>query len=576
MQSVSVVKNADDLRKLAEEMKAHYAALHAEFAIDEQWYALSGDIDIGLPKEYAKQGTLLPTARSLVDTAVDHISPQFRDITVPRKSASDQATERASRQSRFYGAALTWLEMQSSSSPYRMANKQLAIYGMSVSKTTYVEDWDVSKSGGTEEEKEENDFIRSEYMPFKHQVLHPAEVYPDPFNEEPQWVIQINDRKIGDLRAIYGNFNTNKKLTQNAEVIEYWGKKDRLVLVDGETVIDYTEHDLGDHPYIIGDSGLGFISRDRKPEHRYMGYLRFLRSVLASESRNYSITDIVLKASGWPVRTASGPGAAQLAGIKLDYGRIHELPEGTTLDAITPLLPENVLAAHRFDTSTIISEASAPRPLAGLRNPGTTSGRDQNIQLGQARLRYQGMAQASEMMLTQLARKLGTYMQYAVEHPVNISLGTTEQEYGEVSPRMFKGSRPVKVTVNVLEPDNEFGKKQSVAQEIQAGTLDRYNGIRELHPNLDPADVLRGIRKDRLELNPRVQETLGTITAEQILEDENLRDLFEQVIERAQQQEATEAASRAGAAGPGRDVANNTGDPDLQDASQRGSESSPL
>lgn len=573
---MSVVKNADDLRKLALEMKAHYANLHAEFELDEKWYALSEDIDIGLPNEYRAQGTLLPTARSLVDTAVDHISPQFRDITVPRKSASPQATERASKQSRFYGASLTWIEMQASSSPYRMANKQLAIYGMSVSKTTYVEDWDVPKSGGTEEEKEANDFIRSEYMPFKHQVLHPSEVYPDPFNEDPQWVIQINNKMVGDVKAIYGEFSTDKKLTQFVEVIEYWGKKDRLVLVDNEPVLDYTVHKLGDHPYTIGDSGLGFISKDRKPEHRYMGYLRFLRSVLASESRNYSITDIVLKASGWPVRTASGPGAAQLAGIKLDYGRIHELPEGTTLDSITPLLPENVLAAHRFDTSTIISEASAPRPLAGLRNPGTTSGRDQNIQLGQARLRYQGMAQASEMMLTQLARKLGAYMEYAVEHPVNISLGTTEQEFGEVSPRMFKGSRPVKVTVNVLEPDNEFGKKQSIAQEIQAGTLDRYNGIRELHPNLNAEDVLRGIRKDRLELNPRVQETLGTITAEQILEDENLRDLFEQVIERARQAEATEVASRAGAAGPGRDVANNTGDPDQQDASQRGSESSPL
>lgn len=569
---MSVVKNASDIRKLAEEMKGFYSTLHSEFDVDEQWYSLDKSLNIGLPKEYKAQGILLPTARSIVDTAVDHISPQFRDITVPRKTATDAATTRAQNQSRFYGAALTWLELQAPSSPYRMSNKQLGIYGMSVTKTTYVEEWDVAPGGKTEAEKEENAFIRAEHMPFSHKVLHPSEVFPDPFNDEAQWVLQINSRMVGDVQAIYGKFNTEKGLTDKVEVIEFWDKQQRAILVDGEDIIPLVDHKWGDHPYIIGDSGLGFIGKERKPEHRYMGYLRFLRELLASESRNYSITDIVLKASGWPVRTASGPGASQLAGIKLDYGRIHELPEGTTLDTLTPVLPENVLAAHRFDTSNIISEASAPRPLLGLRNPGTTSGRDQNIQLGQARLRYQGMAQASEMMLTGLARKLGTYMQNVVDNVVNISLGTTEQEYKDVSPRIFTGSRPVKVQVNVLEPDNEFGKKQSIAQEIQAGTLDRYNGIRELHPNLNPNDVLRGIRKDRLELNPRVQETLGTITAEQILEDENLRDLFQQVIERAQQ---AEASSEAGTAGPGRDVANNTGGADVQDAQRRGEESSP-
>lgn len=562
---MSVVTTVAEVKELAAEMKSHYSNLHKEFTTDELWYALSKTIDIGLPTEYKAQAVLLPTARSIVDTAVDHISPQFRDIKVPRKTPTTTGVEQAQNQSRFYGASLTWLEHQAPSSPFRMANKQLAMYGMSVTKTIYVEKWDVPKS-----QDEEDQLIRSEYMPFRHEVLHPSEVFPDPWNPEAEWNFQINRKQVGHLKAVYGNaFKTNKKLTHFVEVIEWWDKKTRVVLADGEPIIDLIDHQWGDHPYIIGDAGLGFISLDRKPEDRYMGYLRYLREVLKSESRNYSITDIVLKASGWPIRTATGPGAAQLAGIKLQYGKIHELPEGTTLDQLTPTLPEDTVRAHRFDTSTIISEASAPRPLSGLRNPGTTSGRDQNIQLGQARLRYQGLAQASEMMMTQLARKLGTYMQNVVDHPVNISLGTTEEEYKDVSPCLFTGSRPVAVKVNVLEPDNEAGKKQSVAQEIVAGTLDQYNGVRILHPDLDPKSVIHNIRKDKLEANPIVQQVLGQITAEQILEDEGLMKLFAQAIEKARLEAATEAGAR------GRDIKKNDGSADEQDASERGEVSSP-
>lgn len=559
---MSVVSNVDELKELTEEMKGHYATLHDEFTKDEQWYQLDEDIDIGLPSEYKSQGVLLPTARTIVDTAVDHISPQFRDILVPRKSSTLSATNKAKDQQRFYSASLTWLENQSPSSPYRMANKQLGIYGMAVTKTTYVEDWDVAKG-------EDEEGIRAEFMPFRHRVLHPAEVFPDPFNDEAQWVIQVNDRMIGDLFNIYGKFNTHKRLTDRAEVIEFWDRGERAVLVDGEPIIDLVEHSWGEHPYTIGDSGLGFISLDRKPEHRYMGYLRFVREVLKSESRNYSINDIVLKASGWPIQVASGPGASQLAGIEMQYGKIYELPPDTDLRQLTPELPPPLVEAHRFTTSTILSEATAPRPLVGLRNPGTTSGRDQNIQLGQARLRYQGMAQASEMMLTAIARKLGTYMENVVEHPVNISLGTTENEYKEVSPKTFKGVRPVKVTVNVLEPDNEFGKKQAVAQELTVGTIDRETAVEELHPDKDTEKMLRNIRKDALERSPAVQQLLSTIVAEKLSQDEEIMEKLQAAIEKAQVAESTEAGAR------GKDVRLNDGDKDTQDAIQRGVESSP-
>jgi len=557
---MSLVKNVGDLNDLVEQMKGFYSILHAEFKEDERWYSLDKTLDIGLPDDYDDEKVMLPTAKSIVDTAVDHVSPQFRDIKVPRKSATPGSTKRAQSQKKFYGASMTWLERQPSSSPYRAANKQLGTYGMSVTKTTYVKKWDVKKS-------EDKEGINDEYMPFSHTVLHPSEVMPDPWHDKPEWVIQVNSRMAGEMESVYPTYERPQgmKFTDRVEVVEFWDKGERAVLIDQEEIIKVgTKHKLGDHPYIVGDSGMGFIDEQRKPENRYMGFLRMLRGVLASESRNFSITDIVLIASGWPIRTATGEGASALAGKRMEYGKVYEIPEGTTLDTLKPELPPEMLQGHQFNTSAIISEASAPRPLAGLRNPGTTSGRDQNIQLGQARLRYQGMAAASEMMLTELARKLGLYMQNAVKHPVNISLGTTEEEFGEVSPRIFTGSRPVSVKVNVLEPDNEFAKKQSVAQEVQAGTIDQYDAIRELHPDKDPDEVLRRIRQDRLEKNPQVQQMLGTLGAQKILKDNELSELYEAFMARM---EAVQTNT-----GQGRQVANNDGG--TEDAQRRGEEGS--
>ena len=549
-----VVSSVADLKKLTQELEAYYGIYHEEAEIDQRWYNLDKSLNLDMPKKFASQGVLLPTAKSVVDTASDHVSPQFRLVTVPRKSSSTTATENARQQQRFFSSFLTYLERDHKSSPYRLASKQLGIYGLSVWKLHYLPQFDLGrpkqKSGEAEEAFEERleeyRINKASKMPFALRVINPLNIYVDPWNPTPNWAIEKSTKLVGELREIFPKWegHNGRRNTDTVEVYEYWDKKNRFIVANDRSVFGDSSpspHGLGDHPYIVGDSGLGFEDEESTPENKYVGYLRHIRDVLKSESRNYSIVDIVLKASAWPIRVAKGEAAASLAGVSFEYGELINLPEGAEIENLTPDLPPNMVFSQLAQTSAIVGEAVAPRVIRGLREPGTTSGFDQQIQLGEARLRYQGLAFALKNMLTQLCVKAATYMEKKVKNPINIGIGTTEDEYKEINPKLFKGVRTVSIEVNVLRPDDEFRKKQALAAELQSGLIDPENAIKDAHPELDPQEVMARVREARIENNPIVQNLLATILATKIQSDEDLSELLQRAVERIAQQSAESA-----------------------------------
>ena len=65
------------------------------------------------------------------------------------------------------------------------------------------------------------------------------------------------------------------------------------------------KHNYGFLPYVEIDSGLGNQSIDGDVEMRWVGLLRYMSGILKSQSRNYSISDIMNMKGPWPWYGAS-------------------------------------------------------------------------------------------------------------------------------------------------------------------------------------------------------------------------------------------------------------------------------
>lgn len=547
---MTIVQNTSQLRDFTREIKGLYSKAEERYRWDDKFYKLDFQYLLSLPDEFQDQGVTLPTAREVVDTAAAHIEPQFRRVIVPRRDTGDKATEQAVKLRTFYDALLTYFEKRTSPSPFRDAAKHLALYGMSCMKLMYDRTKSPKKpvqaSDETPEEyadrMEDWDINRTWTMPFTLNIPHPSNVFPDPWHDSPEWVIEYHKIKTGQLAAMYPEWSNplNRKPTTNVEMWEYWDNHKRIIIADGKSVFrtadgeleESREHDMGVHPYIFGASGLGHIDSERNPEFIYVGMLRFIYDVLLSESRQYSVADIVLKAGAWPERVASGERASELGeDFELKPGTVKVLPDGVEIKNLTPEMVDQMVFQFLGVSSSIISQATAPRVLTGGRVPGTASGFDQQITLSQARIRYKPLATAMEKMLTEMCMKAGIMMEKLKVPSMTLSVGVQEDEFMRVGGSDWKGHRGVAVEINVLEPEDDVRKHQDIINRVAAGVTPLLEAMKETHPNRDPQRLYRQRIKEDITraLLPLLSQGLSM----EIMSDLELDTLLEQVLDQA-------------------------------------------
>ncbi len=573
---MAIIEDLEDLKKLHIDMKSFYSDLIPQMERDEDYYDLDFKDLLNLPKQFKKDAVVLPTAREVVDTATDHITPTHRRITVPRRVANASGTEQARKLKRFYESLLTYLERQPTSSPYRAAVKSLGIYGLGIMKLTF----DQRKWPGEPERRqfdsdEEFQEARTEWrearsllMPFTLRVLNPVEVLFDPFHDPAEWVIETTHKHVSQIKSDYPNWpNANSRGNlEKLDVIEFWDDKERAVMVDGQSALKSKDgtgilhHKWGVHPYIIGDSGLGVDDSEHDPAKRYVGILRYIRGILLAESRSFSIADIVLKAGAWPVRIAEGERANEMPNIKLEYGMIHPMPPGVKVTDLTPQLPPAMVFNFLGLTNSIISSATAPRVTRGLQQPGIKSGFDRQLALGEARLRYGPLSNAVERMLTMLCVKAGILMSNVVKGSVSLVSGTTQDEFVSISGKDFRGHHAVDVKVNIMEPEDEIRKHQDAASMVTAGLMSPQTAIRKYFPDVDPDTELGRILAARLLFSPEVMSLLSKGVTEKIAANIGLEELLSRILDAAQaDQRSTQGRRSPSPEGANREEARGAG-----------------
>ena len=229
----TILKNFEDIDTLRIEMEGHFGPLHKEILEDERYIELKIRDLLNIPANFVRDAVVLPTAREVIDTATDHITPKFRRVLVPRRNTETaDGTAQALKLRRFYEALLNWTEDQFTISPFRMGVKHLAGVGISCWRL----DFDKKRHPGRPTRSQfdnEDDFnesmvewrqIRSENLPFALRILHPTEVFFDPLHDPPEWFIQKAMMPVYDIERMYPHWENKANLQRSnkAEVLEYF------------------------------------------------------------------------------------------------------------------------------------------------------------------------------------------------------------------------------------------------------------------------------------------------------------------------------------------------------------------
>lgn len=550
---MTVISDFEELIHLKDEMRDDvYGDLFEQMDIDERFYNLDIREELRLPDKFIKDAVVLPTTREVVQAAINHVNPVFRRVNVPRRAATPAATSQAQKLKKFYVALLNWLERQPATSPYRDANTFLNVYGKAEFKIL----WDVSKRPDKpkreqfddDEEYEEalNDWQTSvnENLPFTLLVPHPRQIMLDPWNDPPEWGIEVGEQRVGRLKALYPNWqnDNNKKLSDIVEVIEYWDRKARAVVVDRQPALKTRDgsgvvrHKWRIHPYVGGASGIGYDDSDHNPQNRYVGLLRYIRDIILSESRSYSIFDIVLKSEAWPVRVSKGERANEMPSIKMDdYGTVQPMPPGVDVETLSHQLPPDALIQHMGIANGVISSSTAPRVVRGLSQTGMRSGFDRQLAMGEARLQYDPIARAMEKMLTDLCIKAGMLVEYMGKGPISIAPGADDDEFVSISPSDFKNHHSVKVEVNVLEPEDEIRRNTDAAQMVASGLWSPQTAIRKRFPDLDPNTELGRVTAWRMLQSEPVLNMLAMASLQTVGQNLGLEQIVDAILQQVQQ-----------------------------------------
>jgi len=539
-----ILRDRADLVNLDQVMSGHFAPLHSEIRNDDKYYELDFRDQLNLPRQFEAHAVVLPTLRNVIASATEHIAPISRRVVVPRRRIDKPATEQSKRLQRFYESLLTYLERQGPESIYHSAARHLCIYGISVLKFGYdATKWQAEpKRRASESDESFNErraewrVERGEVMPFFLGQVHPIEIIFDPFNDPPEWVIQRSQKYVYDVRNLYPEWpnSSNRRDTEKVETVEYWSKSQRAVLVNNEATWDeskgITKNRWGIVPYIIVGSGFGHDNWQHEPEHKYVGLIRFLRDVAISESRSFSMEDIVIKVSGWPIRVAEGERANEMPNLRLEFGEIQPLPPGVTIRDLSPEVPPNIVQSHMLLAQQSISTAAAPDVLQGSSVTGVRAGFDRQLMMSQARIRYTPLSVAMQNMLISICRKAAVLMERVIPGPIPISPGTVQDEFVEISKKDFAGNHAIDVRVNVLEPEDEVRKHQDAANMVAVGLMSPQTAIHKLFPDLDPQSEMARIMAARLMFSDVMQGFLSQAAAQKVAENLGLEEVLERIF----------------------------------------------
>jgi len=488
----------DDIIELENQLKTEvYREIYNEFREDECFYELDFKNQLSLPKGVAEDGTVLPTARDLVDAAVDHTDIKNIRISVNKKGLFKISDEEHEMMRKFYTGIAYMTNVESPISPWRVAAKHYWTYGVSWLKTV----WDADRWPDKPLRKNESEESYLEKLkkwegetelsvPIIISAVNPLNVMPDPSRIDPQFVIESHEKAYYSVQRKFPRWKNpkGKGIKDKVRWIEYWDKEYRCYLADGEPVLPgkVIEHNYGFLPYVEIDSGLGNFDADGSFKARWVGVLRYIRELLVSESRDYSISDIILKTGAWPWWTVEG---GILENVDQYYGAITTIPEGAKLEQRAGIVPPDALRVQMGLTADILASHAATRSNRGMGETGVRSGADRRLLIAEGGLKYAYSTEAFQFGTAHVLTNCARLFKNVIPGDMRLWAKTAGDEFDvKIDKNLMKEPFNCHVEFAPISEEDEYRRHDNLRMNLQTGLITKREARKQM-TNLDPLEL---------------------------------------------------------------------------------------
>lgn len=503
------------------------------FDEDERFYELDFLEDLCLPLEVEGDGTVLSTARDLVENFVNHIDLSNARVSVNRNKTSTVSNEESRALRTFSLGILYMMMVEPDLSVWRTMGKHFSLYGLTAVQTLYKADaW---PGRPLRKEDENDDDFKSRESEFKDKKLsvlpivvravHPRNVYPDPAYGGRQYVVEYHQKMVFDVLQRWPRWNNpmGRKMGDATEYKTLWTPTIRYEEADGMPLLPgkgIDKHGYGFLPWTFIETGLGNVSADGDLSKRYVGILRYIKDMLISESRNFSMGDVILKYGAWPVSTLEGEGAEEVAAntkISQRYGSLTVLPPGVTMKKQAPDVPPDAIRTQLSIVSEYIAASMGPRSTRGLSETGVRSGVDRERILAEAGSRFRYASEAFRYGAARVLINCARLFKSKVPDDVRVWAHTPMGQIDEII-KKDKIREPFIINVEFapISPEDEYRRHDDLERLVASGIVDEIYA-QEKMPDVDPEQIAE--HKERLKAmnDPMVEQVFSQYRAAEVI-----------------------------------------------------------
>ncbi len=534
-----------EILELYDDVKKRYdeSGLYTQFDTDEDFYELNFSDLLRLPKEFQADGIILPTARDLVDTAVDHTDIMNVRVWANKKGESLKSEEEMNLLRKFGLGVLYRNNVEASVSPIRVGAKHYWMHGLTIIKDVWDADRWVDRPARKEDESEgayssRIDEWRSEHhdsIPIVIQSVNPRNIMLDPYYDGGMFVFEAREELCFNVKQRYPNWGNpgGKKISAKVDHISFWTKDYRCELYDREPVLKVAggvaKHSYGFIPYVPIDTGLGNVSADNDLKKRYVGILRYIQDLLVSESRDYSIGDVILKRTAFPWGYLKGPNAQSVTEIFQKFGEYNTLPDGVDIVDMAPKVPPDALLSWLSVASNYLASHAAPASVRGMGEQGVRSGADRRLLIAEASTRYQYSNEAFRHGIAKVLSNCARIMKNVVPGDINVWAKTPADEF-DIEIKKDKMKEPFNFYVEFapISEEDEYRRHDDLERLLSSGLYTKKFARKQMS-NVDPEEMEIQDEVERLKEDPAVQQVTSQYMAGKLMEAMTKRSAAESI-----------------------------------------------
>ena len=539
----------DEILKQFEFCKKYYSKLREAYESDEEFYNLDFKDKLNIPGEFKKDIAILPTARDVVDTGVNHTNINNARVFTNRKGTSE-ISKKSSEMLRKLGLGIIHgINVESRIAPAHVGAKHYWKHGLAVFKTIWDADRWVDKpaqNGKSEDDyaKELDEWRASQHLslPIVIKAINPYHIMPDPYTGGDYYVIEWYKRKLYDVKRIWPHFqDKGREPDDMIETFSFWTDKYRAEFIitsaDGEPIAGelvlgqglkrkgmIVEHKYGFNPYTLIESGLGDEDTENKPERRYVGLLRYMYDLLVSESTNYTLNDILMKRETMKGGYITGADAETLGEIKQEYGKYWPVGnKDVQFHDWESKIPPDASYRQLATTHDYISAHAAPRSARGLSEVGVRSGADRRLIIAEAAAIYQYATPAFQNGWAQILSKCAMLVKNVIPGDFEIWTKTPTDEFDIVVKKdLIREPFNYYLEFAPISEEDEYRRQDSLLKMWNGG-----NGITTQEwtwnqmSNVDPERMRKQQEKENLRRMPSYNQ----------IKDQTLALLYQQALQ---------------------------------------------